>query len=452
MNMIETIKSLPMALATAAILAALPMPEGALLGSKAFAQEKEESSYASRAKTRKVPAMSVDIHKKIQKAQEAMDLKEYVEAKEILTDTLESKRINDYERAVAWQLRAMISYEEDDTAGTIRAYEQILQYAESIPEALELNIIYGLAQLYYSEENYQKAIEYVKKWEPRAEVISVNHLVFIAQVYYTLTDFDNSLAYIYRAISDAQAVDTVEVKETWYGMALSAHWELGQYTKVRDVLEILLINWPKPQYWIQLAGVYQELGDEKTSYSLTEAAYKQGFLDDKPLQLVNVAQIQLARGAPIKCAWVLEKAFKEDRIEKTAQNYRTLGQCYLMATEYERALKPLTAAAKSEADGDLWFQIAQVQMQLTHYTDAVKSFDNVVESFDGTKDEKDADKRLTSVMQKGQALTELKRFKEAHAAFDTANRMAKDRKDKRMITQWRNYLRAEQAREEMLEG
>ncbi|WP_262691977.1 tetratricopeptide repeat protein [Kordiimonas aestuarii] len=451
MDMIKTIKSLPMAVAAAAILAALPLPEGVSLSGKAFAQE-EEQSYAERAKTRKVPAMSLDIHKKIQKAQEAMDLKEYTEAKEILNETLESKRINDYEKAVAWQLKAMISYEEDDTAATIRAYEEILSYSESIPVGLELNILYGLAQLYYSEENYDKALEYIKIWEPRAEVVSVNHLVFIAQVYYTLTDFDSALDYIYRAISDAQAVDTVEVKEQWYGMALSAHWELGQYTKVRDVLEILLINWPKPQYWIQLAGVYQELGDEKTSYSLTEAAYKQGFLDDKPVQLVNVAQIQLARGAPIKCAWVLEKAFKEDRIEKTAQNYKTLGQCYLMATEYEKALKPLSVAAKSEADGDLWFQIGQVQMQLTHYKDAVNSFDNVVDAFKGTKDTKDKGKTLTAVMQKGQALTELKQFKEAHDAFDAARKMATDQKDRRMITQWRNYLKAEEAREEMLKG
>jgi tetratricopeptide (TPR) repeat protein len=449
--MIKTIKSLPMAVAAAAVLAALPLPEGASLTGKAFAQQ-QEKSYAEQAKTRKVPAMSLDIHKKIQKAQEAMDLKEFTTAKEILDETLQSSRINEYEKAVAWQLKAMISYEEDNTQATIHAYEEILKYSDSIPVALELNILYGLAQLYYSEENYKKALEYIKIWEPRTDLVSVNQLVFIAQVYYTLTNFETSLEYIYRAISEAQAVDTVEVKESWYGMALSAHWELGQYTKVRDVLEILLINWPKPQYWIQLAGVYQELGEEQTSYSLTEAAYKQGFRDDKAVQLVNVAQIMLARGAPIKCAWVLEKAFKENRIEKTPQNYKTLGQCYLMATEYEKALQPLSVAAKSESDGDLWFQIGQVQMQLTHYKDAIDSFDNVAKAFANTKDSKDKDKRLTAIMQKGQALTELKQYKEAHETFDEARKLATDQKDRRMITQWRNYLKAEEAREEMLKG
>lgn len=454
MSMIKTIKSLPMAVATAAVLAVVPMPEGTpLVGEQAaYAQGRAQSQ--PKQSTRKVPAMTLDVHKQIQKAQEAMDVQNYAEAKEILNDALDRKKINDYERAVAWQLHAMISYEEDDTPGTIRAYERILNFRESIPEALEISIIYGLAQLYYSEEDFDRAMQYVNDWEARVDptLISVSNLQFISNLHYVRNDFENALKYIYEAIDTAKSLDTVEVKEAWYGLALSSHWELGQFEKVRDVLEILLINWPKPQYWVQLAGIYQELGDEQTSYSLTEAAYKQGFLDDKEQQLVNVAQIQLARSAPIKCAWILEKAFKEGRVEKSAANQKTLGQCYMMAYEYEKALPPLAVAAKGDNDGDLWFQIGQVQMQLGQYKDALGSFDNVLKAFEDSKEEKAATKRLTAQMQRGQALTELKRFKEAHDAFKTAKRMAKDKKDKRMVTQWEKYLRAEEEREKMLTG
>lgn len=453
MNMIKTIKSLPMAVAAAAVLAALPLPSGMpVFGEgKAFAQEQ---SSASQAKTRKVPAMTLNAHKQIQKAQEAMDAKDYATAKEVLSDLLDSTKINDYERAVAWQLRAMISYEEDDTRGTIRAYEQILQYKDSIPEALELNIVYGLAQLYYSVENYDKAIAYVKEWESRTDpsLISVNHLVFISQLYYTRNDFRKSLEYIYRAIHDAEATDTVEVKEQWYQLALSAHWELGDFTKVRDVLEILLINWPQPRYWTQLAAVYQELGDETTSYSLTEAAYKQGFLDDKPIQIVNVAQIQIARGAPIKCAWVMERAFKDKLVQKDAKNLRLLGQCYMMANEWAKAIDPMIASAKLESDGDLWLQIGQVQMQLDRYKDAIESFEQVDKAFLNSKDDKAQDKRLTAAMQQGTAYTELKEFEAAHKAFNEALKIAKDKKDKNTVRQWQNYLKAEEAREKMLTG
>ncbi|SDD81725.1 tetratricopeptide repeat protein [Kordiimonas lacus] len=452
MNMIKTIKSLPMAVAAAAVLAALPMPEGTpIFGEKAAFAQRADAGREQ--KTRKVQALSADFHKKLQKAQEAIDLKNYAEGMEILNDALERKA-NDYEKAVAWQLKAQVFYEQDDVQGTIRAYEEILRFADSIPEALEIGIIYNLGQLYYSEEDFDKSLEYIQRWQNRVDptLISVSNLQFIANLHYVRNEFEECLNYIYQAIEVGKTVDTVEVKESWYSIALSSHWELGQYEKVRDVLEILLINWPKPRYWTQLAGIYQELGQEQTSYSLTEAAYKQGFLDDNETQLVNVAQIQLARGAPIKCAWILEKAFKENRVEQSPKNEKILGQCYMMAYEYEKALKPLSVAAKGDEDGDLWFQIAQVQMQLGHYKDAVGSFENVIKAFKGDKSDKAKDKILSATMQQGQAYTELKQFKEARQAFKTAKRMATDRKDKRMVTQWESYLAAEEAREEMLKG
>ncbi len=449
MKLIKTLKSLPFAVAAAAVLTAMPVSETSLplFGAKAvYAQQK----------TRKVPAMSAGVHKDIQKAQEAMDVKDFVTTREILAEILAGKKVNDYERAVVWQVHAMLAYEEDDVQGTIRAYEQILRYKDSIPEALELSIMYNLAQLYYSVEKYDLALQYINEWEPRSEVISVNNLVFISQLHYTRNDFERSLYYIYRAIRDAEMVDTVEVKETWYQLALSAHWELKQYEKVRDVLEVLLINWPKPRYWTQLAGVYQELGDNTTSYSLTEAAYKQGFLDDKPIMLVNLAQIQLARRAPIKCTWILEKAFKEERVEKTVQNQKTLGQCYMLASEWEKAVDPLIAAAKGDkdikADGDLWLQIGQVLMQLDRHKDAVEAFDEVLKAFAKDRSKKAADKRMSATMQRGTALTELKKFDEARKAFDNASKLADTKRERNTIRQWRNYLKAEEAREKMLKG
>jgi len=450
MNMIKTIKSLPVALAAVAVLAVAPLPDGYLFAaSSAIAQEKTKS----KAETRKVPALSLKIHKQVQKAQEAIDLEDMVTAKAILAKALESKKINDYEKAVVWQINAQISFEEEDTPGTIRAYEQILRYKDSIPVALELNIIYGLAQLYYSVENYDKALEFVKIWEPRSlEFVGVSQLTFISQLYYIRNDFPKTIEYIDRAIALAQSLDTVEVKENWYGLKMSAHWELNQFSKVRDVLEILLVTWPKPLYWTQLAGVYMELNDDQTSYSLTEAAYKQGFLDEKEVQLVNVAQIQVARDAPIKCAWILEKAMKEKRVEENAKNLKLLGQCYMQASEYRKAVDPLKRAAGKEKDADLWFQVGQVQMQEDDLSGAIASLDKALEAFGDGKGKKTADKRFAAMMMRAQALIELKRYKEANTAFNVVNKVARKGKQKRQIRQWRDYLKAEQAREKMLRG
>lgn len=450
--MVKYFKSIPTALAAAAVLAVMPVSEGSVFSSAAIAQEAPKKQQ----KTRKVPAMSLEVHKQVQKAQEAMDLDDIPAAEEFLVKAMGKKKINDYEKAVVWQMRAMIAFEKENTPDTITAYEKILTFRESIPEALEIQIIYGLAQLEFSEENYDASLKYVQDWEDKVDpsLIGVAQLTFISQLHYQKTDFATSLEYIYKAIAQAEALDEVEVKENWYNLALSSHWELNQYDKVRDTLEILLINWPNPTYWTQLAGIYQELGQEETSFSITEAAYKQGFFNDKPQNLINTAQIQLARGAPIKCAWIMESSLKDELIENDADNSLLLGQCYLAATEYRKALEPLSVAAASNSDGDLWLQIGQVQMQIDRYEDAEKSFTKMVNAFEDEDDKnpKTAEKLLAGVMMRGQALTELKRFKEAKDAFRKAARLAKSEKDRRAVANWRRYMNGEEAREQMLTG
>ena len=451
MTLINKLKSLPLAAGVAVALAAAPLPAAVSGISAATAAEQEKQK--NQQETRKVPAMSIAVHKQVQKAQEAMDLKDNAGAKEILAAALEKKKINDYERAVVWQLTAMIAFDEDDTRGTIRAYEQILRYKDSIPVALELNILYSLAQLYYSVDDYDNALKYAKLWEPRAgEFVGVSQLTFLSQLYYVRAEYPQTIDYIERTIQLAETLDTVEVKENWYGLKLSAHWELNQFPKVRDTLETLLVTWPKPVYWIQLAGVYQELGDENSFYSLMEAAYKQGFLDDNEAQLVNVAQIQVSRDAPIKCAWILDRGFREERVEKTADNLRTLGQCYMQAGEFAKAIEPLKASAAIKKEADLWFQVGQVQMAEEDLKGAILAFDEALEVYKDEKNSKSADKRFSTMMLRAQALIELKRYKEARAAFTVANKAAKKGKQKKQVRQWRNYLKAEEAREKMLLG
>lgn len=443
----QSLKYLSLGTAVGFALAAVPQttaysPFG---GSEVMAQQQENKQ-----KTRKVPAMTLNVHKRITKAQEAMDVQDFVTGEQILRDLLENKRVNEYEQAVVWQLLASIAFERDDTPSAIKAFEQILVYRESIPVALELNITFTLAQLYYSIEDYKRAMAYVERWEPQAEVVGVSQLVFISQLHYVQDDFNKALEYIYRAISDAEAVDTVEVKENWYNLAMSCHWELNQYDKVRDVLETLVITWPKPLYWTQLAGVYGELGQEQTSFSLTEAAYKQGFLDENPSQIVNVAQIMVARDAPIKATWVMEKALKEGLIEDDGDNARLLGQAYLRASEFGKAIVPLKKAASEKGDASLWFQVAQVEIQLEMYDKAVVSLEKTIKAYRKAGLKKNRGKIVAALIQQGSAYTELTEFDKAKKTFAAARKISDSRRERNQIGSWESYMKAEKAREDLL--
>ncbi|PCI62561.1 MAG: hypothetical protein COB37_06620 [Kordiimonadales bacterium] len=401
--------------------------------------------------TRRVPALSVTIHRLIARANEAVENDDISLAKETLTTAIERSRLNDYERAVIWQIRANIAFTENDTPATIAAYEQMLTYRQSIPVAQELQVLYYLAQLHYSADNTETALAYISEWEPRSQnTVDVQHLSFIATLHYVQGNHEEAITYIDRTIT--QASDTAEIKENWYNIKLASHWELRNIPAVRDTLETMVIHWPKPNYWTQLAGAYQELGDDEASYSLVEASYLMGYLDDKPEQLINMAQIQLAREAPIKCTWVFDRAFRNGRIEKDTKTLKSLGQCYLAAAEYSKAVSPLTAAAQASMDPDLWFQVGQITSSLDLPLEAVSAYENAIELYK-TQPAKKAKRNLfRTLLAKGRVLIEEQDFVNASHAFDESAKIGKSRNQQRTLSQLRAYLNAEKVREETLRG
>ena len=402
--------------------------------------------------TRKVPgAISLPFHRKLQKIQEKIDIGELDSALEMLVALTENSKRHDYELAVLWQMRAMIAFERDDSHATINAYEKILSFRESIPQALVIQIIYGLAQLEFREENYAQSLAYARQWEEEAGVtsIGVTQLTFIAQVHYQLADFQGSLTYLERAIQQAEQSDTIEAKENWYQLGVSAHWELGQFDGARGLLEVLIARWPKSNYWLQLAAAHQELGDEITSHAIMVETYKRGYLQDNPAQIVNVAQIKLARGAPIECAWVLLRSLRDELIDDNAYNQRLLGQCYLAASEIEKALEPLSLAAERDRDPDLWRTIAQLNIQKANFEEAAYALSRA-QSLAIADQPKT--KSFSLLLMYGQTMTELKRFDEALRLFEQAWQLADTKSNRSKVTNWRKYLASEAHREKILKA
>lgn len=444
------LKSILKAACVAAVLATTPVTIGSFDLSAVSAQAKKKKP----PKNRKVPSMTQATYRLIEKATESIELKEFDNALEQLHAIIDRRRTNDYERASAWQNIAQVYFETDNMPKAIEAMEGVIALRMSIREPREHSILFSLAQLHFTQESYKKSLDYVAQWEKLGKYLlaepTIMQRVFIAQVHYTLEDFPTALSYLYAAINEANTNPEVDVKENWYLMAASGHYELGQLDKYRDVMEILVVNFGKPSYLMRLAGIYSEMGKDETFYSLSEAAYKMGYLDDKPNQIVNTAQIMLARQAPIKSAWILEKALSEDRIEHNASNQKLLGQSYMLASEYEKSVKPLRASAAQSKDGQLWFQVGQVELQNANYRGAVTALDKALSTL-SKKEKRDKSSRMTANLLKANALAELKRYSEAKKALRIVQKDG-SKANKRQARAWLRYVDSEIAREKMLKG
>ncbi|GEQ99506.1 hypothetical protein JCM17845_01300 [Iodidimonas gelatinilytica] len=432
----QTKMGLSLIAALAVVSAAAPgVPGGfSLLDIRSAQAQSDEKPKRS---SKKVDSLRANVYEKIAKAQEKLEKGEKADAVKDLNSLLEDK-INDYETAIVYQILASSVYiEEERYKEAITEYEKILKL-ERVPDSLQIASLNALAQLYLIDEQYENSITYMKRWMATQENPGPTPYYFMAQGYYGLEDYANIVPNILKAIELGRARGD-EPKENWYLMLRLAYFELGNFEKVRDVLEYLTVNFEKPEYWRQLAAVYSELGQEDKQFATMEVAYRQGYLD-KESQLINLAQLYLYHNVPIKSAWVIEKGMKDGIIEKNGENYELLGQAYLNAQEMRKAEEPLRLAAKDEDNGDIWMRLGQVYAEQERWKEAIEPLQKAVDS-------DDLDKPGYAHMMIGMAYFNTGKLEDAKKTFRQA---AKFEETKKAAAKWIDYTGKEQERRAQL--
>lgn len=410
-------------------------------------------------KPRKVPPLTEKVYKAIAEAQvlidpEAVPLEEGQERPDVvanpqqavldLMETLKRRKINSYEKAQVWNTLAFAYYTLDDTPNTLKAYENVLK--EEITEALEQSALRALFQLYYAQEEYQKSIDYMGRWETLKGKKDVAITFIKATAYYQLDNFEKSLE---NALLVEQLATTEEktVKENWLYLQVVVYNELKDFDNVIKVLEKLIVAYPKKQYWMHIAGMYAEKEMEDKSLSAYYAAYSQGMFD-KESEVVMLSQRLLNAEVPFEAAKVLQKGFDEGLVEKNEKNIKLLAMSYTMSQDMELAIDAWKAATEFADDGELHYRLAQALANQDRHKEATDSYREALK-MGGLKKGQDIDASFWM----GISLMQIKEWDDATDAFKAAS---KDKKRAKSAKQYIAYIRGEKRRlaalKEMLEA
>jgi tetratricopeptide (TPR) repeat protein len=414
---------------------------------------------SSKKKTRKVPAMRERTYKKLAEAQVMIDPESAPreegepppeptgtprDAVDLLMKMRETKGLNSYELAQIWNTLAFAYYTLEDIPNTIRSYENILQQG-TITEALELSSLRALFQLYYAEEQYQKSIQYIDRWQQLKETPDAQVTFIKATAYYQLNDFRNSLKFAL-AVEDIAVAQQKTVKEQWWYLQVVLYNEMNDVDNVIRVLENLIVHYPKKQYWMHLAGMYAEKDMEDQSLSAYYAAYIQGFFQ-KETEVVMLAQRLLGSANPYEASQVLEKGLKDGLVEENEKNIRLLATAYTMAQETNLAIDAWRDSTKYAEDGELHYRLAQALAAEDRHKEAVSAYRDAIRK---GKTKKPGD----VVFWKGISEMQLERWDDATKSFRDAARL--DKKKAKQTRQYIRYIAGEKRRQEelrkMLEG
>ena len=334
---------------------------------------------SSERKTQRVPTLRAKVYDQLSRAQTAADAGKPKEAFAILDEVKDkANSMNSYEQAMMYNFYGFIHYNLEQFDQAIASFEEVVKQ-QPIPTSFEQATLFSLAQLHMMRGNYDSTIEFIEKWEaiqkeiaPGVEIPAKN-LVLKAQAMYQKQDYAKASSYINQAVKQQEnSKEGYQVDENWYVLQRAVYFELKQPEKVKDVLLKLVKQYEKPAYWIQLAGMYGELGDEKQQLAYMEIAYQMDYIATGS-DIFNLSQLYYYHQVPFKAALLMESGIKQGKLSKDERNLTFLAQAWSFAKENEKAVPVMMAAAKLAKDGELDAQLAQTYLNMEKWQQAIDS-------------------------------------------------------------------------------
>jgi tetratricopeptide (TPR) repeat protein len=379
--------------------------------------------------------LSEQTARKMLKFGELAEEERYEEALEVLDRLAKKSRLKKHDRAMIYQNRAYM----------LAALERYPEARESLEIALEQDALpdvstnairFNLAQLYMSEEKFQKAVGMFELWIATAENPGAQAEFYMAAAYAQTEQYDKALPHARLAVAKSKSP-----VEQYMAVQLALEFQSGNLLESLDLLKQLATLFPRKRYYMQLAYSYSSMGEEGQALAMLELADVQGFIE-KNDEVVNLAQRYMFQSLPYQAAKIVEKAFDDGIMEETSENYELLANSLLHAREYDSALDPLAKAAEMAEDGDLYIRLAQVYLEVENWKSARAALEAAVDK-GGLRDPGNAQLLL------GISNFNEKRFQSARTAFQTA---MKDDNTAKSAKRWLEHVNREINKESDLEG
>ncbi|NQZ82349.1 MAG: hypothetical protein HRT52_15170 [Colwellia sp.] len=420
------IKKMLLTILSAASLYAAPTIKLLSVGGIVYAESQSKQSV-------KVPAMRNRVYAQLARAQKLADEGVKLEGFDVLDEVKDRiDSLNSYEKAMLWNFYGFMYYGNDDLDSAIDSFEHVIA-EEAIPESLRLSTLYSLAQLAMQQQDYTASIQHLKKWQGfNSKALTGQQYMMFAQAYYQNKQYQQSLGFVNKAVDSVLAKNGIP-KENWLVLQRANYYELKQPNEVVKVIENLVRYYNKPNYWVQLSGMYGEVGQEDKQLAIMESAWQAGFVT-KSNDILTLVQLYLYHGVPFKAAKLLNESIEKGDVVAEVRYLDLLAQAYIAAKNDDKAIPVLKSAAKIADSGKFDAYLAQAYLNTEQWLLAYDAADRAIKRGGLT--------RLGDMhLVKGMASYNLQQFERSLMAFTQAKKLKESAKTAK---QWFHYVEQEQ--------
>ena len=445
----------------------------------------KSNDYSKAEKEQESKALDKEIKAAVAKAQkEINELKEKVNS------------LKSYDRSMVWYYQGYINLVyADNLAGARQNYLSLIAEEDATPQ-IKLGSYYTVSQLYLADEDFTNGIKYLLEWFKKSPEVTAQAYVLLGQAYFLLNEHEKAFSNLYKAKTITNEEGAL-FRENWYSLLIATLSELGLKEDQVPLYEEVLELFPKKKYFVNLAGLYNELERPIDYTALLKTAYTKQLLDKKS-EFQSLSQSLLAAGNPYWAAEVMitgmttvpgladtgvdecelvkvlddngniktdrqgepiqeelcvdvygpafvkpgsEEALDKDAkpvLEEDKQNLTILAEAFRSARERQAAIKIFQQLAAITDDGEAYIAMGNLYYQEDMIDDAVKSIDK------GLKKGKLKNPGYAQLTL-GQAYFELGRFDDAREVFTKASQ-SKRESVKKSARAWLKYTDAEQER------
>lgn len=200
------------------------------------------------------------------------------------------------------------------------AYASLKQYAEAIPEldasmnspcypeAEKMPRTKVLFQLAYQAKDFNKAVDYGAKHYAATGDLDTG--LYLANAYYIKDDFENTKKTMSDVIAKMEASGK-KPDESAYRILQSACLGLKDNVCVNELIEKLVANYPKPEYYQNLIGSLLTVGkSDKELLNILRLADGMGIMNEAS-EYFEMADHATAQGLPGEAQYILEKGIQK---------------------------------------------------------------------------------------------------------------------------------------------
>lgn len=263
---------------------------------------------------------------------------------------------NSYAKAKALSGLALLKYNSGDTKGAIALQKQSLDL-NSLPNDDYFPMLYALAQMYVADEDYSQALTTLDQWMQQSGKASADAYGLKGNVLYRLEKYPDAVAAIQKAKSLSD-----QPKESWDQILIASYFAMDKYDEAAKVAEAALAKDPNnAKLLMNVVQIYLNAQEFDKALPLLERARASGQITDETTY-VNMAKLYYniavsgkdTKANALKATEVLQEGMDKGVIKPGKDNYKLLGDAFLLAGEtakanaaYEKGgLPPVPAAHK----------------------------------------------------------------------------------------------------------